>query len=148
MTYKKADKRDLDSLSIVFNSYRMFNQKESDIQGASNFLTERIKKNDSEIYVAQNEKNKVVGFVQLYPLFSSTRMKKYWLLNDLFVNTEYRGKGISLELIELAKKLVRSTKACGMYLETGKNNIIGNNLYPKAGFNLYDGTNFYEWVVD
>ena len=126
----------------------MFYEKDSDIEGASHFLAERIEKEDSEIYVAQHDNNEIVGFVQLYPLFSSTRMKKYWLLNDLFVNTEYRGQGISLKLIDMAKDLVRVTNACGMYLETGKSNNIGNNLYPKAGFKNYDSTNFYEWSVE
>lgn len=147
MVYKKAEKADLDSLSIVFNNYRMFYNKESDIEGALDFLSERIKNNDSEIYISQHN-NEVVGFVQLYPLFSSTRMKKYWLLNDLYVNAEYRGKGISIKLIEMAKELVRNKNACGMYLETGKTNVIGNNLYPKTGFKIMDDVNFYEWTVD
>ncbi|MET2983976.1 GNAT family N-acetyltransferase [Aureibaculum conchae] len=148
MIYKKADSSDLDSLSTVFNNYRMFYQKEFDVKGALSFLAERIQKEDSEIFVALNDNNQVVGFVQLYPLFSSTRMKKYWLLNDLYVNAEYRGKGISIQLIEMAKGLVRKTDACGMYLETGKTNVVGNNLYPKAGFKIYDSTNFYEWTVE
>ncbi|MCL4125036.1 UNVERIFIED_CONTAM: hypothetical protein GTU68_001505 [Idotea baltica] len=148
MIYKKADTADLNSLKSVFNNYRMFYEKESDIDGAFAFLSERIKNKDSEIYVALSDDKAVIGFVQLYPLFSSTRMKKYWLLNDLFVNSEYRGKGIAVQLIEKAKNLVRKTNACGMYLETGKTNLIGNNLYPKVGFELYDGTNFYEWTVE
>ena len=147
MIYKKATTNDLKSLAIIFNNYRMFYQKEADVEGAFTFLSKRIQQKDSEIYVAKNAFNEVVGFVQLYPLFSSTRMKKYWLLNDLFVIREYRGKGISLQLIEMAKELVRNTNACGMYLETGKDNIIGNSLYPKAGFSLYADSNFYEWTV-
>ncbi len=148
MIYKKADKIVLDSLANTFNNYRMFYHKDSDVDGAISFLSERIKNKDSEIFIAQNAEIEVVGFVQLYPLFSSTRMKKYWLLNDLFVNVEFRGKGISVKLIEMAKELVRSTNACGMYLETEKTNVIGNKLYPRAGFKLYDSTNFYEWTVD
>ena len=53
--------------------------------GAENFLKERLENQDSEIFVAE-ENGILTGFTQLYPLFSSTRMKRYWLLNDLFVN--------------------------------------------------------------
>ena len=81
----------------------------------------------------------------MYPLFSSTRMKKFWLLNDLFVNSNHRGKGVSIGLIEKAKQLVKETNACGMSLETEKSNLIGNNLYPKTGFELNESCNFYEW---
>jgi GNAT superfamily N-acetyltransferase len=131
----------------LFNAYRMFYQKTSAIQSAKTFLEDRISNKDSEIFVAQNTTNKLVGFVQLYPLFSSTRMKKFWLLNDLFVHPEFRGNGISIGLIQKAKDLVLESKACGMYLETEKSNLIGNHLYPKTGFELNTSVNFYEWNV-
>ncbi|ROI00435.1 GNAT family N-acetyltransferase [Chryseobacterium daecheongense] len=142
---RKATIQDLSQLAELFDQYRIFYHKESDIPAAENFLKERIEKKDSEIFVAENE-DKLVGFVQLYPLFSSTRMKRYWLLNDLYVNENYRGKGFSKELIEEAKELCRSTNACGVLLETGKSNDIGNQLYPSCGFELYDSVNFYEWT--
>lgn len=97
------------------------------------------------IFVAEGSEDQLVGFVQLYPLFSSVQMKKLWLLNDLYVNFDYRKKGISLGLIGKAKDLVEKSDACGMYLETEKSNSAGNNLYPKAGFELNQGSNFYEW---
>lgn len=147
MKYRKAEKRDLNSLSELFDKYRVFYHKESDIESAKNFLSQRVSANDSEIFVAENSENLLVGFVQLYPLFSSTRMKKLWLLNDLFVNSDYRNQGISIALITKAKELVEKSGACGMYLETEKSNLIGNNLYPKTGFELNLDSNYYEWSV-
>ncbi len=147
MNYRKAENRDLDYLSELFDKYRVFHLKETDVESAKNFLAERIYNNDSEIFVAENTENKLVGFVQLYPLFSSTRMRKLWLLNDLFVNPEHRSKGISIGLINKAKELVEKSNACGMFLETEKSNMIGNNLYPKTGFELNKVSNFYEWSV-
>ncbi|WP_027384619.1 GNAT family N-acetyltransferase [Epilithonimonas caeni] len=144
---RKATSEDLMQLSQLFDEYRMFYHKTSDLSGAQQFLSERLEKKDSEIFVAEDE-GKLVGFVQLYPLFSSTRMKRYWLLNDLYVNSNSRGKGFSKVLIEQAKELCRTSNACGMYLETGKENLIGNQLYPSAGFKKYDEVNFYEWEVD
>ena len=148
MTYRKATSKDVEHLSELFNAYRMFYQKASAIQSAKTFLEDRISNKDSEIFVAQNTTNKLVGFLQLYPLFSSTRMKKLWLLNDLFVHPEFRGNGISIGLIQKAKDLVLESNACGMYLETEKSNLIGNHLYPKTGFELNTSVNFYEWNVE
>lgn len=142
---RKANLQDLKQLSELFDQYRIFYHKDSDISAAENFLKERIENNDSEIFVAEHE-GKLVGFVQLYPLFSSTRMKRYWLLNDLFVNENFRGKGFSKELIEEGKELAKSTNSAGLLLETGKSNDIGNQLYPSCGFDLYDEVNFYEWT--
>lgn len=146
MTIRKGTINDLEELVVLFDDYRVFYKMTSDIESARTFLSNRILQNESEIFVAEFE-NKLVGFVQLYPLFSSTRMKKLWLLNDLFVNPNYRNKGISIALIEEAKKLCINTNACGMMLETAKSNIVGNNLYPKTGFELDKDHNYYEWSV-
>lgn len=142
---RKATVQDLNQLAELFDQYRVFYHKESDVPAAENFLKERIDHKDSEIFVAEHD-GKLTGFVQLYPIFSSTRMQRYWLLNDLYVNGDHRGKGYSKELIEEAKELCRSTNACGVLLETGKSNDVGNRLYPACGFELYDSVNFYEWT--
>ena len=145
MTIRPANHQDLGSLTNLFEGYRTFYKKPSDPAGAKAFLNERIHQEDSKIYVCENAKHQLCGFVQLYPLFSSTRIKKLWLLNDLFVHPEARGLGISKKLIERAKELVKETSAAGMILETGISNKIGNQLYPKTGFKLIDKSNFYEW---
>ncbi|MEN4762345.1 GNAT family N-acetyltransferase [Chryseobacterium sp. C39-AII1] len=142
---RKVEIKDIDQLAELFDQYRIFYHKDSDISAAKKFLTERIENKDSEIFVAESE-GELVGFVQLYPLFSSTRMKRYWLLNDLYVNGNHRGKGFSKKLIEDSKELAKFTDAAGILLETGKSNDIGNQLYPSCGFEIYDEVNFYEWT--
>jgi len=145
MNYRKATEQDLNQVAELFDAYRVFYRKTSDIDGAKSFINDRFKQNDSEIFIAEDAQQNIVGFTQLYPLFSSTRMQKLWLLNDLFVNQNARTKGVGIGLIEKAKELVVETKACGMFLETEKSNEIGNNLYPKTGFSYNSGSNFYEW---
>ena len=145
MKIREAKISDIDNLSSLFNSYRMFYGKDSNIKVAKKFLESRIKLCDSKIYVSEVDKC-LTGFVQLYPIFSSTRVSKYWLLNDLFVDANERGKGYSKHLIKKAKNLVKDTSACGMMLETDKTNNIGNYLYPSQGFKKNIASNFYEWV--
>lgn len=147
MHIRKANIQDIEQLSVLFDAYRIFYEKTSDTENAKRFLSERIMNNESEIFVAENESKELTGFVQLYPLFSSTRMKRFWLLNDLFVKPEQRSKGISIALIEKAKELCRTTNSCGMMLETDKTNTIGNNLYPKNGFELDEAHNYYSWNI-
>jgi GNAT superfamily N-acetyltransferase len=143
---RQATRADLEHVTQLFDQYRVFYGKPSDVGSASEFLKERLSKGDSVIFVAEKD-SVLTAFTQLYPLFSSVRMKKLWLLNDLYVNEKYRGQGISVLLIDEAKTLCRTSGACGMYLETAKSNDIGNKLYPKTGFELNDAHNFYEWNV-
>ena len=141
---KKATLDDLEELAPLFDGYRIFYEKSSDLEGANAFLKERIEKNESQVFIAYSD-GLACGFVQLYPLFSSTRMQRLWLLNDLYVNPDFRGKGASIALIDRAKQLCIETNSCGMMLETAKSNLIGNKLYPRTGFSLDEEHNFYGW---
>ena len=141
----RATLKDLEQLARLFDQYRMFYQKSSDMPGALKFLSQRLINDDSEIFVSHNE-TELIGFLQLYPVFSSTRMNKLWLLNDLFIHESFRGQGHSLALVAKAKELCRLSGACGLTLETGKENKAGNSLYLKAGFILSTEFNAYNWA--
>ena len=144
MTVRNAEVNDVERLAVLFDAYRVFYEKSSDLIGAKKFLLERITNNESKIIVAIHNED-LVGFVQLYPIFSSTRMKKIWLLNDLFVHENNRKKGISKQLIGKCKDLCKDTGACGLILETAKTNATGNNLYVKTDFILDENHNYYSW---
>ena len=69
MIIRDAKISDIDNLSTLFNSYRVFYKKDSNLNIAKDFISCRIDIGDSKIYVC--EVNKILtGFVQLYPLFS------------------------------------------------------------------------------
>lgn len=136
---------DLPQLVELFDLYRQFYKQQPDLTGAQSFLAERIKNRDSVIYSAIDSEGKMTGFVQCYPVFTSVGMRKSWLLNDLFVRKEYRGKGISRLLIDQCKQLAKETNSKGILLETEKANKAGNQLYPSTGFSLADKVNFYYW---
>lgn len=143
-TIKKASLEDLKEASELFNLYRIFYRQESDLQGSRTFIKERLLHGESDIFLAMID-NKAVGFVQLYKLFHYIKLQKQWLLSDLFVHPDHRGKGLSVALIDRSKQWCDETGACGLMLETEKTNIIGNNLYPKCDFQ-YDGVhNYYNW---
>lgn len=148
MNIEKATLSDLEELNELFDGYRVFYERKSDKERSRTFLKERIKNNESAIYISRNKEGIATGFVQLYPLFSSTRMKRVWLLNDLYVDSNFRGQGFSKALIGKAKELCEETKAYGMMLETAKDNHIGNQLYPATGWTLDEDHNFYTWEVN
>ena len=157
MKIELATTAHLNDVANLFNDYRIFYEQPSDINGAKSFIKDRLNNKDSIIFVASSssttekkyngDNNKPVGFTQLYPTFSSVSMKRQYVLNDLFVNPNARGKGVSKGLIEKAKDLARETGAYGFFLETEKSNTIGNSLYPSVGMQLNEGSNYYEWTV-
>jgi GNAT superfamily N-acetyltransferase len=136
---------DINVLAKLFDEYRVFYGKPSDIEGAVKFLKERISKNESVAFIAYNENNNPVGFTHLYPLWSSTRMAKFWLLNDLFVAARYRKLGAGEALLERAKQLVKDSGACGMMLETAADNLPAQSLYFKNGWEKDNGHYYFTW---
>lgn len=141
---KKASIEDLAETAELFNLYRIFYRQKSDLEKGKEFLKERLLNNESEIFLIISD-NKAVGFIQLYKLFHYIKLQKQWLLSDLFVHPDYRGKGLSVALINRGKQWCIETGACGLMLETEKINNVGNSLYPRCGFE-YDGLhNYYYW---
>lgn len=144
MEIRKAKLEDIPQVAQLFDDYRVWYEKPSDLATAIDFLSERIKNGESHIFVGVDQNQEICAFTQLYPLFSSTRMKRLWLLNDLFVQPAKRGQGYGVGLLEHAQAFTQQTEAAGLILETQKENMIGNQLYPKMGF-ILDPHNHYYW---
>ncbi len=118
----------------LFDQYRVFYGQPSDLSLALTFVSERLNHNQSVILLAQDEKGKAIGFTQLYPSFSSVSAQKTWILNDLFVIEECRGKGIGKALLNGAKDHARTTGAKGIALETAHDNHNAQALYESLGY--------------
>lgn len=117
----------------LFDAYRRFYKQASDLDGARDFIGERLKKDQSVIFLALDGEN-AVGFTQLYPSFSSSSMRRLWILNDLFVAPEGRKKGVGEALMERARQLAVETDAEGLTLETAIDNHTAQRLYEKLGY--------------
>lgn len=145
ISIKKGKLLNLSLIAPLFDAYRVFYEKESDLLGATAFLKERLENEESVIYLTVDEHETALGFIQLYPLFSSTRMQRLWLLNDLYVDPSARRMGVAKLLLERAKEHARETGAHGFFLETSVDNVEGNKLYPAVGMTLNDDHNSYWW---
>lgn len=119
----------------LFNQYRMFYRQFSDIGMAKAFIDERLEHNESVIFVAIDvDTKKPAGFTQLYPKFSSVKLSKNWILNDLYVDEVYRKHGIGEKLIKTAREFAKTTGATFIQLETAVDNYTAQHLYENIGF--------------
>lgn len=127
---------DLDPLSQLFDGYRVYYQPPSDVAKARNFLAERLQNNDLTIFVAETEDqdSSLLGFAQLYPIFSSVNARKSLLLNDLFVAPAARRSGVARQLMQQASEFARSKDACWLMLQAEKTNHNAQALYESLGF--------------
>jgi GNAT superfamily N-acetyltransferase len=142
---KKVTVSDISSVALLFDAYRVFYNQLSDLQAAFDFLEQRISKDESAVFLAVMG-NEPVGFVQLYPVFSSVQMKKSWILNDLFVAATARNQGIGEALLQQAKQFGRETGAAYLLLQTGSDNYSAQSVYEKNGW-IKAQDFFYEYPL-
>jgi len=142
---RQAGPADVDLVAPLFDAYRQFYRQPSDLALAREFLAERLDRQESVIFLAERD-GCAVGFVQLYPLFSSTaaRPRRLWLLNDLFVAAAVRGGGVGRALLDRARRLAEETGAVGLELATARTNLAAQRLYQSLGYRLDDQFLRYE----
>ena len=144
MNIRQATIADLDSLVPLFDAYRQFYQQASDLAGARAFLSERFVHQQSVILIAC-EGDRAQGFTQLYPSFSSTRMARTFILNDLFVSPDARGTGVGKALLSAACDYGKRAGALRLALSTAVDNAQAQALYEQAGWTR--DTQFYAYAI-
>jgi GNAT superfamily N-acetyltransferase len=130
---KEAGINDVEIIAPLFDAYRVFYEQETDVKAAAQFLTERLSKNESVIFIAFIN-GEAVGFTQLYPIFSSVSLRHTWLLNDLYVAEIARQQGVAAALLNQAKLFGIEKNAKWLLLETAFDNYTAQSVYEKNGW--------------
>lgn len=145
LSITRAGPADLDALAALFDAYRQFYGQPSDPALARQWLRERLRFGESVVLVAKRD-GATAGFVQLYPMFSSVRAAKTWILNDLYVDAGARRSGIGRQLLAAAADFARADGAAAIALETAQDNAAARALYRAAGWQE-DATQWYSLAL-
>ncbi len=143
---RQGNPDDVDRLAPLFDAYRQFYERPADLALAREFLAERLDTRRVGRSSSAEEGGELLGFVQLYPLFSSTSLVpgRLWLLNDLFVVPAARGRGVGRQLMDRARRLAEETGAWGLELATARTNLGAQALYESLGYRRDDDFFRYE----
>lgn len=142
---RKAGPQDVGRAAPLFDAYRRFYRQPSDPAGAKRFLAQRLRNEESVVFLAVRG-TIVLGFTQLYPTFSSVSLRRLWILNDLFVLPEARRQGVAEALMARAARLAGETGAEGLVLETAVDNLPAQTLYERLGWKREK--KFYRYNLD
>lgn len=146
MSINRASVADLDALVPLFCGYLAFYQRKHDEAEVRRFLAQRLERGESVLYLARDDQGDAQGFVQLYPFFASLQLAPAWLLSDLFVAPTARRQGLAEALMDSARAHAEATGACGLQLETAKDNFAGQTLYEKLGY-VRDEVFYTYWLA-
>ena len=142
---RRAGPQDLDALTVLFDAYRRFYGQPADLARARDWLRTRMRFGESVVLIAERG-GVAAGFTQLYPMFSSVRTARTWILNDLFVADDARRAGVARALLDAAAQYARDDGAAGISLETSDDNAPARALYRAAGWHE-DATQWYSLAL-
>jgi ribosomal protein S18 acetylase RimI-like enzyme len=133
-TIRQATVDDVEQLVPLFDAYRQFYGRTSDVAAARTFLLARFSNRESTLFIAHQGET-AIGFAQLYPSFSSVSLARIFILNDLFVQEQARRTGVASSLLSAAASFAVSLGAVRLSLSTALTNDAAQALYRSAGWN-------------
>ncbi len=140
-----ATSDDLEDMCNLFAGYLTFYQVPRPLEDIREFLQARLARGDSQLLIARDPQQVAQGFVQLYPLFASLALRPSWLLSDLYVSPAARRQGVGEALMNAARAHAEASGACGLQLETARDNHAGQALYERLGY-VRDEVYFTYWL--
>jgi len=132
-----ATPHDTNTLAKLFDAYRQFYEQAPDLPLAQRFIAERLKQQDSVIFVAADNEH-IVGFCQLYPSFCSVIATRIAVLYDLFVDANTRKTGTGRALMLTAQQYAADNGFARLDLSTAKTNLPAQALYESLGWEKDD----------
>lgn len=133
ITIRHASRDDLEILAPLVDAYRRFYGQAADLDGARDFMQARLASGDAEILLAIDAE-RVVGFVQIFPVPSTNDLAPRWILNDLFVEPGARRRGAGTALLEAARELAASRSVPKLMLRTQVDNVAAQSRYEALGW--------------
>ncbi|SDY40597.1 GNAT family N-acetyltransferase [Herbiconiux ginsengi] len=140
MPVRRATLDDLDAVAPLFDAYREFYGLPGDSgtsAAARAYLGDRMSRGESIVLVASADPGAAApfdGFTQLYPSFCSLELAPIFVLYDLFVHPDARGRGVATALLDAARQLGLDAGAARLELSTAHTNTSAQRLYESLGW--------------
>jgi len=135
---RRATPGEAGRIAPLFDAYRQFYGLPSDPPLARRYLAERLSSGESLLLLAEAQDGAVLGFVQMYPTFSSLLAARVFVLYDLFVAPAARRHGVARGLMEAAVAEARAEGAVALSLQTARDNHAAQRLYASLGWRRDD----------
>ncbi len=130
----EAESIHIEQVGKLFDLYRQFYKYDSNLITSTNYIKDRINNKESKIFIAINNDNEAIGFVQLYETFGSLDLGKIIILYDLYVEKGNRRNKVGRQLMLRSHEYAKKINAKKIQLSTAIDNFIGQSLYESLGY--------------
>ncbi|HIP94841.1 MAG TPA: GNAT family N-acetyltransferase [Leucothrix sp.] len=101
-------------------------------------LAKEIHKRPAITVILAFDDDKPAGLINCIEGFSTFACKPLINIHDVFVDANYRGKGIATMLLQAAEELAIEKQCCKITLEVLEGNRAAKLAYQKFGFDSYE----------
>ena len=112
----RAGLQELGELLPLVEGYRSFCKRAASDR-TERYLRDRIVNDEAIVFIARQD-GSLMAFTLIYPTFSTTALAPIWLLSDLFVTEQARGRGVASALMEEVERAAREAGAARIWLRT------------------------------
>jgi len=116
---------------------------ENDVRDSLNKLVNNVPYGNAWII---NCNGVAAGYMIVVSVFSVEFKGETAFLDELFINEEFRGKGIGLKAVEFAEKYAIKKGYKALRLEVEHTNHIARELYNKKGFTAHERHIMTKWL--
>ena len=88
----------------------------------------------------------LAGYMIIAAVFSIEFKGEASFLDELYIEEEFRGKGIGLKAVEYAEKFALNKGHKALRLEVEYQNLAAQNLYRKKGFTAHERHLMTKWL--
>lgn len=131
---KDASKEDREKIAELFMQQISMHGEKDSYQKVLNGIDHVFNKDSSSRVVVAEEKDEFLGMALLNTGISLRDGGKYIWLNELYVHSEYRNKGIGRKLLLYIIYWAENEQIKTIELETGVSNSVTKHLYNSLGF--------------
>jgi GNAT superfamily N-acetyltransferase len=137
----RATRKHVEMLTDLFQAYLAFYRRAHDRELVKTYLLARMMRKESAIFIALEGAGggtEAVGFAQLYPSFSSLRLSRIWVLNDIYTVPSRRRNGVAHLLLAAARTMAVGTSSTHVELLTERTNRAAQRVYESVGYRRDD----------
>ena len=136
-TIRRARADDLAALVPLVEQYLAFYDVKHPRSAVTRFVAQRLRAKPAFVWVAAQSRAataELIGFVQVYPSWSTLRLGPSWVLNDLYVEKQARGAGLGRALVKIVVAEAERGGVRSVELMTATTNAGARALYESLGF--------------
>lgn len=131
---EKVTGRNIEDVLPLIKEYQVFYGVEGVDEDKNRlFFSQFTQNHDGGILHLYRVGGQAIGFTTVYSGFSSTRAEAVAVLNDVYVQPSYRGKGYASALVANAFELAKARGFSRVQWLTAQDNVSAQHLYDRLG---------------